>query len=271
GNGAEFTRRDFVEPDSGDASRAPGGARIMRSVELSWEECLMQSLNRASVGLPAWLVRAILGVPLILAACSSPAAAPAPTQPAAAATTAGAQAGGGAVPTAAPAAASGEKVELRFAWWGSQDRHDRTIKVIQLFQQQHPNINITYEFAGFQDYFTKMSTYATGGNLPDLMQQDYATINQWTNNGLLLPLDDYVNDHTINLTDVPKNSIDGGRINCKLIAINLGNNSQSMMLDVDAFQKAGVLLPQDNWTWDDFEKAAMDIHSKLGIAAGGAN
>ena len=95
-------------------------------------------------------------------------------------------------------------VELRFAWWGSQDRHNRTIKAIELFQQQHPNITITYEFAGFQDYFTKMATYATGGNLPDLMQQDYATITQWTGNGLLMPLDDYVNDRTINLTDVPK-------------------------------------------------------------------
>lgn len=207
------------------------------------------SLMRLSFG---WLT----AVALLAGACSSPPAA-APTA---------------AAPTSAAAAnANQPNVELRFAWWGSQDRHDRTIKAIQLFQQLHPNITITYEFAGFQDYFTKMSTYATGGNLPDLMQQDYATINQWANNGLIIPLDDYVNDHTINLTDVPKNSIDGGRINGKLIGINLGNNSQSMMLDTDAFQKAGVALPSDTWTWDDFEKDAMQIHSQLGFAAGGAN
>src|SRR5690242_19552295 len=103
-------------------------------------------------------------VALVLSACSSPTSAP-PAQPTAAQpTTAQAQ------PTAAPQAA---KVELRFAWWGSQDRHNRTIKAIVLFQQMHPNISITYEFAGFTDYFTKMATYATGGNLPDLMQQDY--------------------------------------------------------------------------------------------------
>jgi multiple sugar transport system substrate-binding protein len=223
----------------------------------------------------------MLSVPLVLAACSSPAAPAPPATSVPAATQAPAAAS---APTAAsaPAAASAPTpagqtttaqapVELRFAWWGSQDRHNRTIKVIQLFEQLHPNITITYEFAGFQDYFTKMATYATGGNLPDLMQQDYATINQWTDNGLLLPLDDYVNDHTINLSDVPKSSIDGGRINGKLIAINLGNNSQAMMLDVDAFQKAGVPLPADNWTWDDFSRDAMAIHSGLGITAGGAN
>ncbi|HLZ28714.1 MAG TPA: extracellular solute-binding protein [Chloroflexota bacterium] len=213
-------------------------------------------------------------VALLVAACSSPAAAPAP--PAAAPTTAPAAAQpttapAAAQPTTAPAAATGDKVELRFAWWGSQDRHNRTIKVIELFQQQHPNISITYEFAGFTDYFTKMATYATGGNLPDLMQQDYATITQWNANGLLLPMDDYVNDNTINLKDVPKGSIDGGRINGKLIALNLGNNSQAMMLDVDAFQKAGIPLPPTTWTWDDFEKIATDIHTKLGINGGGAN
>src|SRR5260370_21979482 len=116
-----------------------------------------------------------------------------------------------------------------------------------------------------------MATYATGGNLPALMKQEYARSAKWTSNGLLLPMDDYVNDRTINLTDVPKGSIDGGRINGKLIALNLGNNSQAMMLDVDAFQKAGIALPPTTWTWDDFEKIATDIHTKLGITGGGTN
>jgi multiple sugar transport system substrate-binding protein len=200
---------------------------------------------------------ALVAITLAVAACSSPSAAPPPAATSSAA--------------AAPAAPSGQKVEMRFAWWGSQDRHNRTIKAIEMFEQMHPNITITYEFAGFTDYFTKMSTYATGSNLPDLMQQDYATINEWTKNGLLMPLDNFVNDNTLNLKDVPKASIDGGRIDGKLIAINLGNNSQSMMLDVDAFQKAGVPLPAQNWTWDDFEKVATDIHSKLGISGSGPN
>src|SRR5207245_4816009 len=199
----------------------------------------------------------LVAITLVIAACGAPGAAPPP-----AATSA---------PGAAAAASSDQKIEMRFAWWGSQDRHNRTIKAIEMFQQLHPNISITYEFAGFTDYFTKMSTYATGGNLPDLMQQDYATINEWTQNGLLMPLDNFVNDNTINLKDVPKASIDGGRISEKLIAINLGNNSQSMMLDVDAFQKAGIPLPAENWTWDDFEKIATDVHSKLGINGGGPN
>ena len=207
---------------------------------------------------------------LVVSACSSPSTSSPPQQPAATTASGGAPAAA-AQPTSAPAAASGQKVELRFAWWGSQDRHNRTIKAIEMFQQAHPNISITYEFAGFTDYFTKMSTYATGSNLPDLMQQDYATITEWNNNKLLMPLDNFVNDNTINLKDVPKASVDGGRINGSLIALNLGNNSQTIVLDVDAFQKANIELPPPTWTWDDFEKLATDMHGKLGILGSGPN
>src|SRR6266516_4094315 len=110
-----------------------------------------------------------------------------------------------------------------------------------------------------------MSTQATGGNLPDLMQQDYAWLTQWVGNNLLVPLDEYVNDGTISLQGVPKNSVDGGRMSGKLYALNLGNNSQTIVLDVQAFDKAGIPLPATTWTWADFEQSALDLHKKLGM------
>ena len=161
------------------------------------------------------LLRGVVGVSAlaILTACgqqaSSPAEQPAPkpteaakpaeSKPAEAAKPAAPAAA--AQPTTAPAAAApaskpGQNVELRFAWWGSQDRHDRTIKAIQLFEQKNPGFKMSYEFAGFQDHLTKMTTQATGGNLPDLMQQDYAWISQWVGNGLLRAMDDYVASQT---------------------------------------------------------------------------
>src|SRR4051794_22352183 len=87
----------------------PGGATEMRRHSAF---TLLQSL--------------LAGVALVASACSSPAATPAPT--------AAGSGSGAAQPTAAAAkpaaAASTQPVEMRFAWWGSQDRHNRTIKVI---------------------------------------------------------------------------------------------------------------------------------------------
>jgi multiple sugar transport system substrate-binding protein len=161
--------------------------------------------------------------------------------------------------------ATDKPVELRVAWWGSQDRHNRTIKAIELFQKKYPNIKVTYEFAGWGDYWTKMTTQAAGRNLPDVMQQDYAYIAEWSSRGLLAPLDDYVKSGTIDTRDVADALLRGGVVNGKLVAVNLGSNSQCWALDVDAFRKAGVELPPPNWTWTDFERIAMVLHEKLGI------
>ncbi len=163
-----------------------------------------------------------------------------------------------------------DQIELGFTWWGSQDRHDRTIKVIEMFQQEHPNIKIVYEFANWNDYWTKVSTQAAGGNLPDIMQQDYARIDEWAGKNLIVPLDDFVKDGTLDLTNVADNVLAGGRINEKLYAINAGSNSQCLALDVDAFKKAGIELPKQNWTWKEFEGILMSLHEKLGYFGMGA-
>ena len=164
-----------------------------------------------------------------------------------------------------PVAAQGAPVELRVAWWGSQDRHNRTIKAIELFQKKYPNVKVTYEFAGWGDYWTKMTTQAAGRNLPDVMQQDYAYITEWSSRGLLAPLDDYVKSGTIDTKDVADAAIKGGVVGGKLYGVNLGSNSQCWVLDLDAFKKAGVALPAANWTWADFEKTTVALQQKLGI------
>ncbi|WP_026370591.1 ABC transporter substrate-binding protein [Kallotenue papyrolyticum] len=213
-------------------------------------------------------------ISMLLAACGSPSAggtagntaSPAASPQAAASPAASPQAA--ASPAASPQSeqlAGGQPITMHMAWWGSQNRHDRTIKVIELFRQQHPNVNITYEFAAFDDYFTKMTTQAAGGNLPCLMQQDYQKISDWVTRGLLLPLDDYVANGTIDTSNIDDAYLAGGRLNGKLYAISLGTNTQALLLDTQSFEKAGVALPPDDWTWQDFEQVITQIHDKLGI------
>src|SRR5207247_6169239 len=57
----------------------------------------------------------------------------------------------------------------------------------------------------------------------------------------------------------------GAVVNGKLVASNLGSNSQCWVIDVDAFKKAGVELPPPTWTWADFERIALALREKLGV------
>jgi len=160
-----------------------------------------------------------------------------------------------------------DQTEVRISWWGSQTRHDLTIAAIELYEELHPEIDIVYEFQGWGDHWTKLATQAAGGELPDIMQHDYARIEEWVNNGLLLPLDSYIEDGVIDTTNIADSSLAGGLVDGELYGINLGNNSENFTLDADAFEAAGIEIPADDWTWNDFEEIAMKLHEELGIYA----
>jgi multiple sugar transport system substrate-binding protein len=179
----------------------------------------------------------------------------APTAASGAAPTA---AGAAAATTDAAPAANGEQIELRIVWWGGQTRHDRTTQVIEMFQKEHPNIKLVAEYGNFDDHWTKLATQAAGGNLPDIVQQDYSRLADWVAQDLMLSLDPYVEKGTIDLSNVAEAQISGGRVNGQLYAVSLGTNALSLIYDRALLDKAGAQLPE-NYTWADLMQAAKKV------------
>jgi multiple sugar transport system substrate-binding protein len=88
-----------------------------------------------------------------------------------------------------------------------------------------------------------MTTQAAGGNLPDVMQQDYARLEEWVSRGLLMPLDAYVADGTLNFDNVSESALAGGIIDGQLYGVNLGTNSMVIVIDADKLAEAGLEAP----------------------------
>jgi multiple sugar transport system substrate-binding protein len=160
-----------------------------------------------------------------------------------------------------------DRTELRITWWGSQNRHDRTIEVIEMYEAANPHIEIVYEFSAFGDYWTRLNTQAAGGNLACVMQHDYAFLAEWANRGLLVALDPYFEDGTIDRTHIPDSVLESGAIDGQVYGLSLGTNSPALIIDLDAFERAGVELPAFDWTWQDFEDISLALHDELGIYA----
>ncbi|MCM2675359.1 extracellular solute-binding protein [Alkalicoccobacillus plakortidis] len=57
---------------------------------------------------------------------------------------------------------SDEQVKLRMSWWGSQERHDMTFKIIEMYEKENPNVKIEPEFTGWDGYFERMAAQAAG-------------------------------------------------------------------------------------------------------------
>lgn len=164
-----------------------------------------------------------------------------------------------------------ERVPLRVTWWGSQNRHERTIAAIELFEEKYPQIDVLYEFDNGSDYWKGVDQQSANDNLPDVMQQDYARLTEWVANEHLLMLDSFVESGRLNFEHVSDDELDSGRIDGQLYAVCLGTNSQTFVLDVDAFDEAGIPLPDQDWTWDEFEQIVIQLHQatdKWGMGPG---
>ncbi|GHV89947.1 ABC transporter substrate-binding protein [Spirochaetia bacterium] len=153
---------------------------------------------------------------------------------------------------------------LRFAWWGNTTRDERSIKVAQLFMEKNPGVTVETEPTQWDNYWPKLNTQAAAGSLPDIMQQDYQYILQYTERNQLVDMNTYVKNGVIDLSKWDESSLASGRLNGKLIALNLGTNALGLGVDIGALKEAGVTINDTTWTWKDFEQAALAVYQKTG-------
>ncbi|WP_216773409.1 ABC transporter substrate-binding protein [Metabacillus halosaccharovorans] len=162
------------------------------------------------------------------------------------------------------------KIQLRVTWWGSQDRHDKTLRAIQLFEKENPDIHVIPEFTGWDGYWQKLATAAAGKNLPDVIQMDYAKLMEYIDRDLIVDMNSYVETGTLDLSDVGKAYIEGGYVDGKLYAVNLGTNSPAIAYNPEMFKKAGIDEFKPGYTWEDFAEISMQLQEKFGEGMYGA-
>ncbi|WP_110933740.1 ABC transporter substrate-binding protein [Paenibacillus bouchesdurhonensis] len=154
-----------------------------------------------------------------------------------------------------------EKVNLRIMWWGSQARHDATLKVIEKFQEKYPHIKVNPEYMGNDGYFDKLATQIAGGNPPDLMQlgNNYP---DYVSKDALMDLTPYMGQE-INVDNFDQNVIEAGAMDGKQYGISLGSNVLGLIYNKALLEKAGLQPPKDNMTWEELEAFGKDAVAKL--------
>lgn len=190
----------------------------------------------------------------ILTGCTSPVAtsatpADATTAPAVATTA-----------TEAPAVfspANAGNVTLRFAWWGSDARHEATLAAISKYMELYPNVKIEGEYQGYDGYQQKLMTQFAGGTEPDLMQLDYYWNPQWVGQEDLFV--DMANAPLVDISLFPKSAIDDYMtVNGKVIGLPMNSSGFGIMMNKAFFEKHN--LPTDTvWTWEDM----IDVGGKI--------
>jgi multiple sugar transport system substrate-binding protein len=148
---------------------------------------------------------------------------------------------------------------LAFGWWGNPLRNQMTNKAISTYHKANPKVTIKAQPGEWDSYWDKLSTEVAGKNAPDVIQMDMAYVSQYAANGTLLDLSKY----GVDVSKFASGTVDSGKIDGKLVGVNAGVNSLSMLANPAVFEKAGVDLPDDTkWTWDDYLNVSAELQSK---------
>ena len=160
----------------------------------------------------------------------------------------------------------GDKV-IRVCWWGNQTRNDVTTQALDLYTEQNPNVTFEVEFSDWSGYWDKLATQAAGGNMADIIQMDYSYLKQYQEQNLLEGLNKYIDDGTIDTTNIVDSIIQSGAIDGEVYAISLGTNAKAVLVNNAALEAAGVEMPEQP-TYNEFFEIAKKVTDATGMKFG---
>lgn len=150
-----------------------------------------------------------------------------------------------------------DKATIRLATWDSDDNLTLQQKLIDKFNENHPNITVSLEAYG-TDYDTKIAAGMGAKDAPDVMYM----WNYPTYKNALEQLDSYIEKEGAGFKDNfyetlwNYNSSEG-----KVLGLPVGYTTHVIYYNKDLFDKAGVPYPKSGWTWDDLQDAAKKLNN----------
>lgn len=157
-----------------------------------------------------------------------------------------------------------QEVTLSYTWWGNQVRADRTTRVTEMYTELNPEVTFALEYCDGGSYNDLITTRAAGHELPDLMQVDYDAVPRYADKGLLIPLNEFVDEGIIDLTDCDANTVAAGTVNGNIYALSMGNNARCMFYDASLLEEQGLSISKEP-TWEEFKEIGKKLYEKTGV------
>lgn len=135
------------------------------------------------------------------------------------------------------------------------------VAAAEAFMAENPDIviNLVPTQYGSSSYRDKFLVAAQAGGGPDALMVDIAWSPQFAAIGLSLALDEYVPDAADSFFGGPLETV---TLNDTLYGLPFYTNALGMFYNRTAFEAAGLPLPVEGWTWEDFRVAVDTLSSE---------
>lgn len=135
--------------------------------------------------------------------------------------------------------------------------------MLELYSNANEGITFDGQFTEWADYWTKLAVASAGHTLSDIIQMDYSYLEQYVSNGLLVDLTPYIEDGTIDITNVIENALNPGKVGDGIYAVSAGVNVPTIVYNKTLLDENGITV-KDNMNLEEFYEVCREVYEKTG-------
>ena len=149
--------------------------------------------------------------------------------------------------------------------------------VIEGFNEKYPNVTVEVTKSPFKDFFTRLQTQASGGNLPDAFMMNGPNFQLYASHGILASFEGAAESGELDFANYPEAMEELYTYEDVPYGVPTSYDSIGLWYNEELFEKAGVEVPTDEWTWEDLHETSRAISEALkdegiyGFAGGAYN
>lgn len=151
-----------------------------------------------------------------------------------------------------------EQKVISFSWWGNDKRNEYTIEAVKQFEKLHPEIRVNCSYTEWSGYETRSNIRMISDTEADVMQINYAWIQQYSPDGSGYYDINLMKDY-IRFENFTEDDLNFGMQNGKLNAVPIALNTQTVYINKTIYDDYGLDIPK---TWDDLFEAAKVMNGK---------
>ncbi len=154
-----------------------------------------------------------------------------------------------------------EDINLTFGFWGDDAEANMKMDLANQYMAENPNVHIEFEYCNGSDYLTKLQTWLSSNDAPDVfgIANDHLVICQ--DSEMFEDLAPYIEaDGLQDLWDYESAVSAYTLKNGRLAAAPFVNKTFAIAYNKNLFDQAGVEYPTADWTEEDMLDAAQKIN-----------
>ena len=159
------------------------------------------------------------------------------------------------------------KTTVTFALW-DENQKPMFDEIIAKFQEENPGIEVEVQLTPWSQYWTKLDAAMGAETAADVFWMN-TFLPKYVAAKVLEPLNGYIEQDKLDMDAYVPVVRDAYVIDGQSYALPKGMDTVQVFFNKAIFEKHGVGLPQEGWTWEDMVKLATELKDAIAKADSG--